>query len=93
MTNPVGIIRYVLPGTLPGRDWLSLFDKGANLLIVDRDHFERLSDEIGRSFFVLKSQRFRSKIQQTSRHALYGSGRCSCFLLPERLLQRFTKVT
>jgi hypothetical protein len=45
MTNSARIIRYVLPGTLPGRDWLSLYDKGANLLIVDRDHFERLSDE------------------------------------------------
>jgi hypothetical protein len=39
------IIRYVEPGTLPARDLLSLYDKSANLLIVDRDHFERLSDE------------------------------------------------
>jgi hypothetical protein len=45
MTNSARIIRYVLPGTLPGRDWLSLYDKSANLLIVDKDHFERLSDE------------------------------------------------
>lgn len=45
MINSARIIRYVLPGTLPGRDLLSLYDKGANLLIVDRDHFERLSDE------------------------------------------------
>jgi hypothetical protein len=39
------IIRYVEPGTLPGRDLLSLYDKSANLLIVDWVHFERLSDE------------------------------------------------
>jgi len=30
---------------LPARDLLSLYDKSANLLIIDRDHFERLSDE------------------------------------------------
>ncbi|MGY4366107.1 hypothetical protein ACVW1A_002172 [Bradyrhizobium sp. LB1.3] len=45
MTNPARIIRYVLPGTLPGRDLLSLYDRSANLLIVDRDHFDRLCDE------------------------------------------------
>jgi hypothetical protein len=39
------VIRYVEPGTLPGRDLLSLYDKSANLLIIDRVHFERLSDE------------------------------------------------
>jgi hypothetical protein len=39
------VIRYVELGTLPGRDLLSLYDKSANLLIVDRVHFERLSDE------------------------------------------------
>jgi hypothetical protein len=45
MQNQSRIIRYVEPGTLPARDLLSLYDKSANLLIIDRDHFERLSDE------------------------------------------------
>jgi hypothetical protein len=45
MQNQSRIIRYVKPGTLPGRDLLSLYDESANLLIIDRDHFERLSDE------------------------------------------------
>jgi hypothetical protein len=45
MTNPKRIIRFVLPGTLPARDLLALYDKSTNLLIVDKDHFERLSDE------------------------------------------------
>lgn len=45
MQNQSRIIRYVEPGTLPGLDLLSLYDKSANLLIIDRDHFERLSDE------------------------------------------------
>jgi hypothetical protein len=44
-TKPARIIRYVLPGTLPARDLLSLYVESSNLLIVDRDHFERLSDE------------------------------------------------
>jgi hypothetical protein len=36
--NELRIIRYVKPGTLPGRDLLSLYDRGENLLIVDEDH-------------------------------------------------------
>jgi len=42
--NKSRVIRYVKPGTLPGCDLLSLYDRGENLLIVDADHFERLSD-------------------------------------------------
>jgi hypothetical protein len=45
VSSSTRIIRYVLPGTLPVRDLLALYDKSANLLIVDKDHFERLSDE------------------------------------------------
>ena len=45
MSSSTRVIRYVLPGTLPARDLLALYDKSANLLIVDKDHFERLSDE------------------------------------------------
>ena len=43
MSSSTRVIRYVLPGTLPARDLLALYDKSANLLIVDKDHFERLS--------------------------------------------------
>jgi hypothetical protein len=45
MQNQSRIVRYVKRGTLPARDLLSLYDKSANLIIIDRDHFERLSDE------------------------------------------------
>ncbi len=40
--GPPRVMRYVLPGTLPGRDLLALYDKSKNLLIIDRDHFDRL---------------------------------------------------
>jgi hypothetical protein len=42
--NRSRVIRYVKRGTLPGCDLLSLYDRSENLLIVDEDHFERLSD-------------------------------------------------
>jgi hypothetical protein len=42
--NRSRVIRYVKQGTLPGCDLLSLYDRSENLLIVDEDHFERLSD-------------------------------------------------
>jgi hypothetical protein len=42
--NQPRVVRYVKRGTLPGCDLLSLYDRSENLLIVDEDHFERLSD-------------------------------------------------
>ncbi len=36
------LIRYVEPGTLPAANLLALYDKSQNLLIIDREHFERL---------------------------------------------------
>jgi hypothetical protein len=42
--NQSRVIRYVKRGMLPGCDLLSLYDRGENLLIVDEDHFKRLSD-------------------------------------------------
>lgn len=40
--GPARIIRYVEPGTLPAANLLAIYDKSQNLLIIDRDHFERL---------------------------------------------------
>jgi hypothetical protein len=41
--RPARLIRYVEPGTLPTKDLMALYDKGQNLLIIDRAHFEKLS--------------------------------------------------
>jgi hypothetical protein len=40
--GPARLIRYVEPGTLPAANLLAIYDKTQNLLIIDRDHFERL---------------------------------------------------
>lgn len=40
--GPARIIRYVEPGTLPSANLLAIYDKSQNLLIIDREHFERL---------------------------------------------------
>jgi hypothetical protein len=42
-TGPPRVIRFVLPGTLPGRATLSLYNKHTNLLIIDREKFEALT--------------------------------------------------
>jgi hypothetical protein len=42
--GPARIFRYVEPGTLPSSDLLAIYDKTQNLLLIDREHFERLSD-------------------------------------------------
>ena len=41
--RPARIFRYVEPGTLPSRDIVSLYSKEANLLIIDKANFEKLS--------------------------------------------------
>lgn len=41
--GPPRIIRYVEPGTLPGKDLLSIYDPTQNLLIINKELFERLS--------------------------------------------------
>jgi hypothetical protein len=53
--GPARIIRYVARGTLPEVGLRALYDKSANLLIVDRDWFEGLSDS--EKSIVLKTQR------------------------------------
>jgi hypothetical protein len=42
--GPARLFRYVAPGTLPAANLLAIYDKTKNLLIIDREHFERLSD-------------------------------------------------
>lgn len=45
------LIRYVDPGTLPGRDILSIYDKSQNLLIIDSEHFKQLTELERRAVF------------------------------------------
>lgn len=40
--GPARIIRYVEPGTLPAAKLLAIYDHTQNLLIIDREHFQRL---------------------------------------------------
>ena len=40
--GPPRLIRYVDRGTLPAANLLAVYDKSQNLLIIDREHFERL---------------------------------------------------
>lgn len=40
--GPARLIRYVEPGTLPSANLLAIYIKSQNLLIIDREHFERL---------------------------------------------------
>jgi hypothetical protein len=40
--GPPRLIRYVEHGSLPDGDLVSIFDATNNLLIVDREHFDRL---------------------------------------------------
>jgi hypothetical protein len=42
--GPARLMRYVEPGTLPGRNILAIYDKTINLLIIDREKFNTLSD-------------------------------------------------
>jgi len=42
--GPPRLMRYVEPGTLPGTNLLAIYDKAQNLLIIDRELFERLTD-------------------------------------------------
>jgi hypothetical protein len=53
--GPARIFRYVEPGTLPSSDLLSIYDKSQSLLIIDREHFARLTDIEKR--FVLRTHR------------------------------------
>ena len=41
--RPARIFRYVEPGTLPSRDIVSLYDEAMNLLIIDKQNFEKLT--------------------------------------------------
>jgi hypothetical protein len=52
--GPARLIRYVEPGTLPGINLLAVLDKKANLLIIDKVLFERLTDTERQ--LVLKTQ-------------------------------------
>lgn len=42
--RPARLFRYVEPGTLPAANLLAVYVESQNLLIIDREHFERLSD-------------------------------------------------
>jgi len=46
-TNDAGLprlIRYVEHGTLPNVNLISLYSEASNLLVIDRDHYERIDD-------------------------------------------------
>lgn len=48
-TNDAGlprIIRYVEHGTLPNPKLISLFSEASNLLVIDRDHYERIDSTL-----------------------------------------------
>ena len=41
--GPARLMRYVEPGTLPGKNILAIYDKDNNLLIIDREKFGTLT--------------------------------------------------
>jgi hypothetical protein len=41
--GPPRLIRYVAPGVLPSDDIVSLFNPQQNLLLIDKDNFDRLT--------------------------------------------------
>ena len=53
--GPARLFRYVEPGTLPADNLLAILIKEKNLLIIDREYFERLSDT--EQHLVLRTQR------------------------------------
>jgi hypothetical protein len=53
--GPARIIRYVARGTLPGVGLRALYDKSANLLIIDKDWFDGLTET--EKNLVLRTQR------------------------------------
>ena len=55
--GPARLMRYVEPGTLPGANLLAIYDKAQNLLIIDRELFERLT-ETERSITLRTQQSF-----------------------------------
>jgi hypothetical protein len=59
--RPPRLIRYVEAGTLPAANLLSLYDKKANLLIIDREYFDRLNEYEQRT--VLRTQRSYLEIE------------------------------
>lgn len=61
------IIRYVDAGTLPATNLLALYDKGANLLIIDRDYFGKLSAT--EQHIVLRTQKSFLEIEQRPNQA------------------------
>ncbi|WP_454627710.1 hypothetical protein [Bradyrhizobium cenepequi] len=52
--GPARLIRFVEPGTLPAANFLAVYVESQNLVIIDREHFERLSDYDRRQ--VLRTQ-------------------------------------
>jgi hypothetical protein len=65
--GPARIMRYVEPGSLPGSDTLAILDKSKNLLLIDRELFDRL-DEIDKHQ-VLRSRTAVLKIIYRPRQA------------------------
>lgn len=60
--GPARIIRYVEAGTLPATNLLALYDKSQNLLIIDREYFEKLSDT--EQHIVLRTQKSFLEIER-----------------------------
>jgi len=63
-TNDAGlprIIRYVEHGTLPHPKLISLFSEQSNLLVIDRDHYERITPDQRHS--LLRTQKKVVEIQ------------------------------
>jgi hypothetical protein len=54
--RPARLIRYVAPGTLPSADLVALYDHDANLLILDKNNFEKLTDM--QKHLVLRNTKF-----------------------------------
>lgn len=42
--RPARLMRFVAPGTLPAANLLAIYDYSQNLVIIDREHFDRLTE-------------------------------------------------
>jgi hypothetical protein len=66
-TNDAGvprIIRYVDHGTLPSLHMLALYDEPSNLLIIDRAHYERITET--ERHMLLRTQKEKVEIFYSS---------------------------
>lgn len=61
--GPARLFRYVEPGTLPGANLLAIYVKHQNLLIIDRELFNQLTDT--ERHLVLRTQEPSLEVEHT----------------------------